>query len=96
MDFLQNGVQFYILVVFLSLFYFLLFNFIFTRKPVTKILILAYAYNIIIFFLIYNVFLFQKEKIIFEFVTMTIFGFILNVLNGIFIINNIITHKDDE
>jgi hypothetical protein len=96
MDFFLNRIQFLILVVFLSLFYFLLFEFLFTRKPITKILVLGYAYNIVIFFLIYNVFIFKKEKIIFEFVTMSIFGFILNVLNGIFIINNILAHKNEQ
>lgn len=95
-DLFLNKLQFFILAILLSLFYFLMFNFIFTRKPVTKILILAYSYNIIIFFLVYNVYLFKEKRMIFEFVTMSIFGFILNALNGIFIINNIITHKNNE
>ncbi|MDR2760754.1 MAG: hypothetical protein LBB09_02820 [Rickettsiales bacterium] len=95
-DLLLSRIQFFILLIFLMLFYFLMFNFIFTRRPVSKMIVLAYAYNMIIFFIAYNVFIFRKESVIFEFLTMSIFGFILNALNGIFIINNIITQRDDE
>lgn len=78
------------LYVFLFLFFILLFVFLFTRKPIMKIIVLAFAYNIILFFIIYNVYIFNVENSIIDFTTLITFSCLLNMLSGIFIINNII------
>lgn len=76
-------------LLFLFLFFVLIFIFLFTRKPVKKIIVLAFSYNIILFFIIYNLYILKIENYLFNFVTLIIFSCLLNVLTGIFIINNI-------
>lgn len=83
-------IQFLIAIIYLLIFFLLIFQFIFMHRPITKILILAFAYNILIFFLTYNLYLFNKEKVIFDFLILIMFSFLINLLNGIFIINNIV------
>ena len=89
---LFSFIHFVVGTTFLVLFFVLLFKFLFTRKPITKILVLAFAYNILVFFLVYNMFLFDKESTIFELIILIVFSFLLNVLTGIFVINNIIKY----
>lgn len=75
---------------FLLLFFILIFIFLFTRKPVLKVLVLAFSYNIIMFFILYNINLFNAENNIMDFAILIILTCILNILSGMFIINNII------
>lgn len=79
-----------VLYLFLLLFFILLFMFLFTRKPIMKIIVLAFAYNIILFFIIYNIHIFDVENTVIDFTTLITFSCLLNMLSGIFIINNII------
>lgn len=84
------------LYIFLFLFFILLFLFFFTRKPITKIIILAFSYNVILFFIIYNLYLFNVEKTIMDFTILIIFSCLINILSGIFIINNVIKKEHNE
>lgn len=81
------------LYLFLFLFFALIFVFLFTRKPISKILILAFAYNIILFFIIYNINIFDIENSVIDFIILIVFNSLINILSGIFIINNIINSK---
>ncbi|MBR2141536.1 MAG: hypothetical protein IJ853_04235 [Rickettsiales bacterium] len=82
-----------VICAYLLLFFVLLFVFLFTRRPIVKIIVLAFAYNIILFFITYNLYLFNIENNIIDFIILIVFGCLLNVLSGIFIINNLA--KDD-
>lgn len=82
--------SFIILYLFLLLFFVLVFMFLFTRKPIMKIIVLAFAYNIILFFIIYNIHIFDVENTVIDFTNLITFSCLLNMLSGIFIINNII------
>ena len=84
------------LYLFLLLFFILMFVFLFTRKPILKILVLAFAYNIILFFIIYNMNVFNIENSIIDFIILIIFNCLINILSGIFIINNIINSNKNE
>ncbi len=84
------------LYLFLLLFFVLMFVFLFTRKPILKILVLAFAYNIILFFVIYNMNVFNIENSIIDFIILIIFNCLINILSGIFIINNIINSNKNE
>lgn len=84
------------LYFFLMLFFILTFVFLFTRKPISKVLVLAFSYNIVLFFILYNVNLFKVENSIIDFVILITFSCILSVLSGIFIINNIIKSKTNN
>lgn len=84
------------LYLFLLLFFVLMFVFLFTRKPILKILVLAFAYNIILFFVIYNMNVFNIENSIIDFIILIIFNCLINILSGIFIINNIINNNKNE
>ena len=88
-------IQFLIMLTFLILFFMMIFRFIFTRKPISKILILAFSYNVLLFFFIYNIYIFNKEVIVFDFLVFVVFSFLLNILNGTFIINNIIKNTNE-
>ena len=57
-----------ILYLFLLLFFILIFVFLFTRKPILKILVLAFSYNIILFFVIYNISIFNIENSVIDFI----------------------------
>jgi hypothetical protein len=81
-------------LLFLCLSFILIFMFIFTRKPITKIVVLAFTYNIILFFLMYNIFLFKVENSMFNFIVLVIFSCLLDVLTGIFVINNVIKNSN--
>lgn len=80
-------------LLFLFLFFILAFVFLFTIKPVKKIIVLAFAYNIVSFFIIYNLHILKIEKFMFSFVTFVVFSCLLNVLTGIFVINNVIDNN---
>lgn len=82
-----------VLILFLFLFFILLFIFLFTRRPITKIIVLSFAYNIILFFIICNVNMFNVEDSTIDFIILIIFSCLLSVLSGIFIINNIIKNN---
>lgn len=84
------------LYLFLLLFFILMFVFLFTRKPILKILVLAFAYNIILFFIIYNMNVFNIENSIIDFIILIIFNCLINILSGIFIINNITNSNKNE
>lgn len=73
-----------------------MFVFLFTRKPILKILVLAFAYNIILFFIIYNMNVFNIENSIIDFIILIIFNCLINILSGIFIINNITNSNKNE
>ena len=84
------------LYLFLLLFFILMFVFLFTRKPILKILVLAFAYNIILFFIIYNMNVFNIENSIIDFIILIILNCLINILSGIFIINNITNSNKNE
>lgn len=83
-----------ILFLFLLLFFILVFLFLFTRKPIIKIIVLAFAYNIVLFFIIYNLYLFNIENNIIDITILIIFSCLLNTLSGTFIINNIMKNNN--
>lgn len=73
-----------------------LFLFIFTVSPLKKLINLSIAYNGIIFFIIYNIFLQQKESYLIEFLVMIFVVFLLNLTININIINNIMKLEENE
>lgn len=83
----------FLCLLFLFLFFVLIFVFLYTIKPIVKIIVLAFSYNIILFFIIYNLYILKVENFMFTFVTFMTFSCILNVLTGIFVINNIIENS---
>lgn len=70
-----------------------LFIFIFSIRPLKKIINLAIAYNAIIFLMTYIVFIHGKEEILGNFLIIAFIGFLLNIIISVGIINNILKCK---
>lgn len=70
-----------------------LFIFAFSVKPLKKIISLAIAYNSLIIFMCYTLFIQGKEDLLSEFIIMVFISFILNISVSIGIINNFLKIK---
>ncbi len=70
-----------------------LFIFAFSIRPLKKIISLAIAYNSLIVFMCYTLYIQGKEDLLSEFITMVFISFILNIAISIGIINNFLKIK---
>lgn len=91
-----NSIRIVLAIVILFCAFGSLFLFILSKNPLKKIINLAISYNCVIFFMIYNIFIQNKEGILLEFLIMTFISFLLNISIGISIINNIIKAQNDK
>lgn len=73
-----------------------LFLFVVANNSLKKIINLVIAYNSAIFFMIYNIFMQDKEAYLIEFLLMIFIAFLLNIATSINIINNIMKSKENE
>ncbi len=73
-----------------------LFLFVVANNSLKKIINLVIAYNSAIFFMIYNIFMQDKETYLIEFLLMIFIAFLLNIATSINIINNIMKSKENE
>ncbi len=73
-----------------------LFLFVVANNSLKKIINLVIAYNSAIFFMIYNIFMQEKETYLIEFLLMIFIAFLLNIATSINIINNIMKSKENE
>lgn len=73
-----------------------LFLFVVANNSLKKIINLVIAYNSAIFFMIYNIFMQEKETYLVEFLLMIFIAFLLNIATSINIINNIMKSKENE
>ena len=73
-----------------------LFLFVVANNSLKKIINLVIAYNSAIFFMIYNIFMKDKETYLIEFLLMIFIAFLLNIATSINIINNIMKSKENE
>ena len=73
-----------------------LFLFVAANNSLKKIINLIIAYNSFIFFMVYNIFIQEKEAYLIEFLSMIFIVFLLNIATSINIINNIIKSKENE
>lgn len=71
-----------------------LFVFAFSVRPLKKIISLAIAYNSLVIFMCYTLYIQGKEDLLSEFVIMVFISFILNIAISIGIINNFLKIKN--
>ena len=89
-DILVNNIRYIICISFLFTTWGLLFIFLFTSRPLKKMLNLALTYNSLLVFIVYIINIYNKEDLMIDFLIMSFICFLFNMITGISIINNLL------